>query len=99
MECRTTLYCTGTVSELTLSHKKTGSDFYKITRLVNTGPIQDHRCVFEQVLMMICCLALRLPGGGAMLGAAHVVTTSVGMCDVDLRYSILSFLLSWRYSQ
>jgi hypothetical protein len=21
-----------------------------------------------------------------MLGAAHVVTTSVGMCDVDLRY-------------
>ena len=79
--------------------QKTGSDFYKITRLVNTGPIQDHRCVFEQVLMMICCLALRLPGGGAMLGAAHVVTTSVGMCDVDLRYSILSFLLSWRYSQ
>ena len=22
---------------------------------------------------------------GAMMGAAHVVTTSVGMCDVDLR--------------
>lgn len=31
---------------------------------------------------------LRLPGGGAMLGAAHVVTTSVGMCDVDLRPSL-----------
>ena len=24
---------------------------------------------------------------GAMMGAAHVVTTSVGMCDVDLRCS------------
>jgi len=31
---------------------------------------------------------LRVPGGGAMLGAAHVVTTSVGMCDVDLRPSL-----------
>jgi len=31
---------------------------------------------------------LRLPGGGTMLGAAHVVTTSVGMCDVDLRPSL-----------
>ena len=95
MECRTTLYCTGTVSELILSHKKPAPTF---TKLPGSSTL-DHRCVFEQVLMMICCLALRLPGGGAMLGAAHVVTTSVGMCDVDLRYSILSFLLSWRYSQ
>merc|ERR1712168_512840 len=31
---------------------------------------------------------LRVPGGGAMLGAAHVVTTSVGMCDIDLRPSL-----------
>ncbi|XP_023337860.1 actin-like protein 6B [Eurytemora carolleeae] len=31
---------------------------------------------------------LRVPGGGSMLGAAHVVTTSVGMCDVDLRPSL-----------
>ena len=37
----------------------------------------------ERILIIA---ALRLPGGGAMLGAAHVVTTSVGMCDVDLRY-------------
>jgi len=29
-----------------------------------------------------------VPGGGSMLGAAHVVTTSVGMCDVDLRPSL-----------
>ena len=29
-----------------------------------------------------------MPGGGSMLGAAHVVTTSVGMCDVDLRPSL-----------
>jgi len=28
---------------------------------------------------------LRVPGGNTMMGAAHIVTTSVGMCDVDLR--------------
>lgn len=35
---------------------------------------------------------IRSPGGVAssMLGAAHVVTTSVGMCDVDLRPSLYS---------
>ena len=27
---------------------------------------------------------------GAMMGAAHVVTTSVGMCDVDLRCLFVS---------
>ena len=31
---------------------------------------------------------LRAPGAGTMLGAAHVVTTAVGMCDVDLRPSL-----------
>jgi len=28
---------------------------------------------------------LRVPGGAAMMGGSHIVTTSVGMCDVDLR--------------
>jgi len=33
---------------------------------------------------------IRAPGAGTMLGAAHVVTTAVGMCDVDLRPSLYS---------
>jgi len=28
---------------------------------------------------------LRVAGGAAMMGTSHIVTTSVGMCDVDLR--------------
>ena len=31
------------------------------------------------------CFITRGTNTGAMMGAAHVVTTSVGMCDVDLR--------------
>lgn len=28
--------------------------------------------------------------GGSMLGIGHIVTTSVGMCDVDIRPSLYS---------
>lgn len=34
-----------------------------------------------------CCLLSSLQGlsGNTMLGVGHVVTTSVGMCDIDIR--------------
>ena len=53
---------------------------------INTFLGLNNRKLSHYLLKLIS--GLRVPGGGSMLGAAHVVTTSVGMCDVDLRPSL-----------
>ena len=68
--------------------KHLGSDLQEISEL---GRIRAN-------ILKLLFAALRLPGGGAMLGAAHVVTTSVGMCDVDLRYVTSRLSLMGRHA-
>ena len=40
---------------------------------------------FVIIIMCICCYFQDLQGGNTMLNMAHVVSTSVGMCDIDIR--------------
>jgi len=33
----------------------------------------------------VCCVKQELQSGNTMLSMGHVITTSVGMCDIDIR--------------
>lgn len=39
----------------------------------------------ESVIQCFCLIQSQGLSGNTMLGVGHVVTTSVGMCDIDIR--------------
>lgn len=64
-------------------------------RVHSRCPISPNVTV-EITANIFICLAFLLQGlsGNTMLGVGHVVTTSVGMCDIDIRpVSIIHFTL------